>query len=185
MNQILESNTGEAVAVDSSQLTLSIRQIETGEVVAFRPFSKQEMDSVTSSYLPNKQAKLEYKAAELVEKSGISSSYTDLYMCLESDGVAHIKSNFENGEYAAQMVHRRHIIDNATSLGKEAHLLGLRHPLECAFTRIILDTETAWWPNQTEDSAKQTVLDAWTSGWNSSAEVEQKLAIDADPSPGL
>ena len=48
---------------------VSGRQKETGATVASYPFSKENMDS---SYFLSKQTKIEYKAAELVEKAGHS-----------------------------------------------------------------------------------------------------------------
>ena len=185
MEQNIDMTEGSPPEINYDRLVLTVRQIETGNIVAYRPFSKDEMDAVTASYLPSSQAKLEYKGAELIEDRGISSSYTDLYLCLESDGFAHLKSNFENGEYAAQMVYRRQILDKANALGNEAHRSGLDHPADCEETKIILETDTAWWPNQTESSAKQAVIDAWKTGWADAAEAQQELARDEDSSPSL
>lgn len=115
----------------------------------------------------HKESMMEHKAVSLLERGRITYDADALFYSLTNPktGALIFKAAFHDYEHHSKMVHQRRVVDEAIMLGREAFKNQIRNPENCEKMLLLLSSDTNWWVNHTERSARHLLLEKWSEGW--------------------
>lgn len=147
---------------------LQVRRKIGGGIVSKKTLSSKEFEAFESrSNRAQKETLMEHTAVSLLENNRVTYDTDRLYYCVVDpiNGHSIFKAGFHDYEYNAKLAHQKRVVDEAWELGMDAFKNQIRNPEDCKKMQLLLSSDTNWWPNHTEASARHLLLEKWSDGW--------------------